>query len=142
MMNKFTKLFSFLALILFILYFIAPKKPYIKKSNVHGDGLFSPQDYKNGDVIISNIFPNKDEDTILFNPIEKEVFQNFISNEAKYINHCSINYNTDVTSKDHKIYKLIANQNINKGDELTTNYDNINKKFPFISSSKEGYKTC
>ena len=72
----------------------------------------------------------------------KEVFQNFISNEAKYINHCSINYNTDVTSKDHKIYKLIANQNINKGDELTTNYDNINKKFPFISSSKEGYKTC
>ena len=31
---------------------------------------------------------------------------------------------------------------IKKDEELTNNYDLINKKFPFIGGSKEGYQTC
>ena len=141
-MNKFIKLFGLLLFIIFILYFIAPKKPYIKKSKINGNGLFAPKDYKKGDIILSNLFPNKDDNTSLFNPIEKKIFYYYISEEGKHVNHCSVNYNTDIVSKDHKIYKLVAVKDIKKDEELTNNYDLINKKFPFIGRSKEGYQTC
>ncbi len=141
-MNRFIKLFSFFILMLLILFFVVPKKPYIKKSRINKDGLFAPKDYQKGEIILSNVFPNKGNDVTLFNPIETNIFERFISNEAKYINHCSVNYNSDMISDDHKIYKLIAERNINKDNEITVNYDKVSKKFPFISGSKEGYEIC
>ena len=74
--------------------------------------------------------------------LKKKIFYYYISEEGKHINHCSVNYNTDIVSKDHKIYKLVAVKDIKKDEELTNNYDLINKKFPFIGRSKEGYQTC
>ena len=141
-MNKFVKLFALLLFVIFTLHFIAPKKPYIKKSKINGNGLFSPKDYKKGDIIISNLFPKKDDNVSIFNPIETKIFNYYIINEGKYINHCSVNYNTDIVSKDHKRYQLIAIKDIKKDEELTNNYDLINKKFPFIGRSNEGYQTC
>ena len=141
-MNKFVKLFALLLFVIFILHFIAPKKPYIKKSKIHGDGLFAPKDYKKGDIIIENLFPKKDDNVSIFNPIEKKIFDYYIINEGKFINHCSVNYNTDLVSKDHKLYQFIADKDIQKDEELFLNYDLLNKKFPFIARSKEGYQTC
>lgn len=105
-------------------------EPFISKSNIHGKGLFADKEYKKNEVILENIFPHKKKSEILFLPIPDK-FDKYIINEGKYINH-SLNYNTIIVSDDYKIFKLVANKNIKKNEELTCNYNKLHKQFPFI----------
>ena len=54
-----------------------------------------------------------------------------------YINHCNRMVNSIVVSKDKKLYQLKAIKNIKKDEEITANYNDINKKFPFIEKAKK-----
>ena len=141
-MSKFLKLLFLLFVLLVILYVGAPIQPYAKMSKVHNIGLFAEKDYHKGDIILHDVFPGKDDNEILFNPIKKDIFQKFISYEGTLINHCSVNFNSDMVSKNHKKYKVIATKTILKDQEIFANYDNINKKYPFIAKALEGYKVC
>ena len=95
-----------------------------------------------GDIIIENVFPGKDDDEVLFNPISRDLFKKYISYEGTLINHCSVNYNSDIKSNGNKIYTVIAIKDIPKDTEIVVNYDVLHKKYPFIAGSKEGYKLC
>lgn len=141
-MNRFHKLILLLILLFVLFYFFSPKKPYPSPSKIHNTGLFAPQNYKKGDVIIENVFPGKDDDVVLFNPISAELFKKYISYEGTLINHCSVNYNSDIKSKGNKIYTVHAIKDIPKDTEIIVNYDVLHKKYPFIAGSKEGYKIC
>ena len=131
-------------IILIILIGWATKKSdlYISKSSINNLGLFAGKDYKKGDVIIKNLFPNKTDNKILFNNIRTIDFEKFIIKEGKYINHCSMEYNSDVTTKDKKIYKVIAIKDIYKGEEITSNYDKIHMSYPFIGKSRGDFNVC
>ena len=131
-----------LAIILFALYLLSPSKPYEAQSKIHNRGLFADKEYQKGDIILDNVFPNKNNNEKLFNRVPTHKFKKYISHEGTLINHCTINYNTDLISKDHKIYKLIARKQIQKDQELTANYDIIHKNYPFIAKSKQTYRNC
>ena len=141
-MKRIHKLLLLLLLLIVIFYIYSPRKPYPANSNIHNTGLFTPQDYKKGDIIIENVFPGKDDDEVLFNPISRDLFKKYISYEGTLINHCSVNYNSDIKSNGNKIYTVIAIKDIPKDTEIVVNYDVLHKKYPFIAGSKEGYKLC
>ena len=137
------KLGIFFITILTIDYFITNnQKTYISYSKIHGDGLFASKDFKKGDIIIDDLFKNKPKNEILYGPISYNKFQNYINVEGRYINHCSKSINSTMISKDKKLYQLKATKNIKKDEEITANYNSINKKFPFIAKSKEDYLKC
>lgn len=137
------KLGIFFITILTIDYFITNnQKTYISYSKIHGNGLFASKDFKKGEIIIDDLFKNKPKNEILYEPISYNKFQNYINVEGRYINHCSKNMNSTMISKDKKLYQLKATKNIKKDEEITANYNNINKKFPFIGKSKEDYLKC
>ena len=137
------KYICLIVLIILIIGWATKKRnPYISKSSINGLGLFAGKSYKKGDVIIKNIFPNKTDNKILFNIIRQNDFEKYIIKEGKYINHCSVQYNSDITTKDRKIYKLIAIKDIHKGEEITSNYDKVNMSYPFIAKSREDFNVC
>jgi SET domain-containing protein len=140
MISKYLCMFILLVIIIYCL--IKKDDIYISKSGVNGLGLFAGRDYKKGSVIIKNLFPHKSEDKILYNIIPKKDFKKYILKEGKYINHCSIQYNSDVTTNDKKIYKLIAIKDIYKGEEITSNYDKVNMSYPFIAKSDKYFNVC
>lgn len=113
------------------LYSLLSDKPYVSKSNIHGKGLFASKEYKKNDVILENIFPHKEKSELLFLPIPDK-FDKYIIYEGKYINHSDDNYNTFMISDDYKTFKLLANKDIKKNEELTNNYNKTHKQFPFI----------
>ena len=117
-------------------------KVYISSSTINGQGLFAAQDFKKGDVILDNIFPHKDTNEVLYDSINEELFNRYISKEGIKINHCSESYNSYVHTNDNKIYQLLSKKDIPKNTEITANYDITNKKYPFIDTSKEAYKKC
>tara|TARA_Y100001935_G_C17311032_1_gene516234 strand:+ start:1444 stop:1869 length:426 start_codon:yes stop_codon:yes gene_type:complete len=141
-MEKITRLILLLLMVVIGMYLFLPKKPYIAKSNIHGQGLFSGKKYKKHDVIFENIFPYKDNSIMLFNPITKEKFQSYILNEGRYINHCSLNKNTDIISDDYKLFKVIAIRDIDKHEELFIDYNILHKHFPFIAPALPNYISC
>jgi hypothetical protein len=115
---------------------------YISTSKVNGEGLFTDQNFKKGDIILDNIFPHKDSNEILFKPINDEFFYKYISKEGVKINHCSNSDNAVVYTSDHKIYKLVSTKDILKNTEITVNYDKTHKKYPFIDGSHTNYNLC
>ena len=127
--------------LLFILIF-TNKKLYIYKSNIHKDGLFTKTNLKKNNIIIKNLFPNKDKHKKFLYPELPDIINKSISYEAKYINHCENNYNCDIITQDHKKYTLIAIKDIHKNSELTVNYDLVNSKYPFIDKAYSWYNKC
>lgn len=136
------KLVILLSLLVLYLYFYYSKTTYISKSKVQGEGLFSSIKFSRGDIILENIFPNKDINEELYEPIKKSIFNEYMGSDASKINHCSRNDNSYVYSDDYKIYKLIAKKNIFQHDEITVNYNVTHADFPFIGQAKEKYNIC
>lgn len=141
-LNNFLKMIIIIFIGIIIWEYVIPKKTFIKKSKINGNGLFASNDFKVGDIILENIFPHKSKDKILFNALLTKDFDNYISIEGKHINHCSRYFNSDINTEDYKLFQLIATKDIKKGDEITSNYDKISKKLPFIAPSKSNYLTC
>ena len=141
-MEKFTRLFLLLIIVLIGMYLFLPGKPYVYNSKVHGKGLFTGKNYKQNEVIFENIFPHKENSVMLFNPIEKSKLHTYILNECKYMNHCSLNNNTIIISEDYKIFKLVAKRDIQKNEELYNDYNATNKHFPFMTSALPTYVNC
>ena len=122
--------------LLFIIYYLCQQNEFlIQSSNIHGKGLFSKKSYKKGDIIIQNLFPYKPDNRIIKHPIDVQDFNKIIMKEGLYINHCSKKYNTTVITKDYKTFQLIALKSIKSYEELTANYDRVNKHIPFIADS-------
>ena len=107
----------------------------IQPSNIHGNGLFSTRSYKKGDIIIDDLFPNKNKQRKIKYVTDVPDFDDIIILEGKYINHCSKNFNSTLVTKDYKRFYLIATKNIPKNKEITANYDKIHKRIPFIANS-------
>ena len=106
---------------------------YIKTSTIHGKGLFSKKEFKKGDIIIENVFPNKPPNKRLYSPIPKSLFYKYINPFARYINNSSINYNAKLCSKKYILFQLKAIKNISENEEITSDYKSTNKEFPFIA---------
>ena len=53
-------------------------KTYIKKSKINGDGLYSNIYFKKNEIILDNLFPNKDSDELLYDIINKDKFNKYI----------------------------------------------------------------
>jgi hypothetical protein len=140
--NNFIKILFLTFIGIFIYEYIIKKNTYVKTSKIEGVGLFAHKNFKKGDVVLCEIFPNKPENKILFNPISSYDFNKYISYEGKNINHCSNNFNTDIYINNYKEFKLIAIKDIKTDEEIIANYDIIHKKLPFIAPSKPTYKQC
>ena len=141
-MKPFSRIIICLVIILLLIYFFLPNKPYISRSNVHGNGLFAGRNYKKGEVIFDDLFPYKEKDEMLFNPIEKVKFQEYILEEGKFINHCSVNKNIDIQTNNYKSFPVIAMKDIQKHDELFADYNILNKHYPFIAPALPSYVKC
>jgi hypothetical protein len=141
-MSDFYIIIISLLFVLLFLYLFTSDKPYVGKSNIQGKGLFAGKNYIKGDTIIVNLFPHKEEHIELYDVIPNNKFYDYILYEGRYINHCSTNKNVDVVSKDHKIFSLIAIKDINKHDEIYSDYKNVNKQFPFIRSVAHDFVDC
>ena len=141
-MERTYQIILFLLIMFIIIYSFLPRFPYIHKSKIDGYGLFSGKSYSRGEIIIDNLFPNKERDEIIYNPIKTENFRKYILNEGLYINHCLSNHNVTIASKDYKTFPLIATKDIKKHEELTSNYNEVHKKFPIIAGSRPEYVNC
>ena len=141
-LKKFTRLLMCLFIILLMMYFFLPNHPYISRSKVHGNGLFAGKNYKKGDIIYEDLFPYKEKNQIIFNPIGKKKFQEYILEEGKYINHCSVNKNIDIKSNNYIIFPVVATEDIQKHDELFADYNLLNKHYPFIAPALPNYVKC
>tara|TARA_Y100000817_G_scaffold133504_1_gene104492 strand:+ start:383 stop:814 length:432 start_codon:yes stop_codon:yes gene_type:complete len=143
MENTILKLGLFIATLFTIDYLMTNnQKTYISHSKINGNGLFASKDFKKGDILIDDLFKNKPKNEKLYDPISYDKFQKYINVEGRYINHCNKQINSKVVSKDNKLYKLIATKNIQKDDEITANYNKINKNFPFIAKAEKDYLKC
>jgi hypothetical protein len=94
----------------------------VKPSPIQGTGVFADETVKQGAVIIGA------------NGVT-------ISKLGKLVNHCAESYNA-LVRKDGSVYNLVSTKKINKGDEITANYDIVNSKYPFIAGSNPDYKKC
>lgn len=93
---------------------------YISNSKIHGEGLFLKNDIK--------------KNSILFKAIEFQNLKNNITALGRKINHCKI-CNTKLL-KINADYYIISKLDINKGEELTIDYDDTPK---FIKKSQKEY---
>ena len=59
-MKRIHKLLLLLLLLIVVFYIYSPRKPYPANSNIHNTGLFTPQDYKKGDIIIEKLIHSYD----------------------------------------------------------------------------------
>ena len=141
---KYYVLFIVLIILLIFLYIIKINvvMTMIKPSKIHNQGLFANTDFKKGDVIIPNIFPNKPKDMEMYDNVSIKLFNSSIINEGKYINHCSKNYNSTIITDNYHIFPLIATKNIKKSTEITVNYNHVAKYIPFVAGSEKHYKKC
>jgi len=141
-------LYAFVSLFLIhVLFLVMTYRPLlsnvvIRSSPIQGDGLFSRHTFYKGDVIISNIFPYKHTDEVFFDRVSPHTFDNSIILEGKYINHCSKKDNSKLVTKDNKVYSLVAKKNIKPDEEITSNYNHMNRKYPFIAPANSNYKKC
>jgi len=128
-------------LLLFLIYRVCQRKIIIKRSPINGNGLFANQSFKKGDIIIPDLFPYKEQNRVLRYPPTSD-FNQIIISEGMYINHCSINHNSNIIAEKNQLFQLIATNNIHSGQEITANYDTVNQRFPFIASSEITYSQC
>lgn len=115
---------------------------YVSESRIQGDGLFANQRFKQGDIILDDIFPYRTPDMILRDKVPPTVFQDIISYEGSKINHCSTQMNSTVVSDDFRKLQLVATQDILPDDEITANYNTVHKQFPFIAKAGKSYTSC
>ena len=54
----------------------------VQPSPIQGDGLFANRRFVRGELILSNLFPGKDEDELLYDPIPDELFYDYMGYEA------------------------------------------------------------
>lgn len=100
----------------------------VKPSPIQGTGVFADETVNQGVVIIGDVF------RVGANGVT-------ISKLGKLVNHCSESYNA-LVRKDGSVYNLVSIQKIDKGNEITANYDIVNSKYPFIAGSNPDYKKC
>ena len=129
-------------IVIVLCLYLSNNKVYISSSKINGQGLFARHNFRKGDIILGNIFPHKDSNELLYDPIDDDKFYRYLSKEGVKINHCSKSDNAYVYTDDYKIYQLIATKDISENTEITVNYDTTNQTYPFIDNSKEEYKKC
>ena len=135
-MNKNLFIAFILFLLVYLIYRLCSQDEFIiRDSKIQGKGLFTTRSYKRGEVLIPNLFPYKDSQRILHGAHDVPDFNQVIMNEGLYINHCFKNINATLITKDYKTFPLIALKNIQKNEEIIVNYDDVNKRIPFIASS-------
>ena len=138
-MKLFLGIVFLLGLILFYCSF--SKTFFISKSKIQGEGLFANKNFKKNEIIIDDLFPYNKNRKVL-KEMDKNTFDDYIIREGKYINHCETKANSDVISDDNIYLQLIAIKDIQKGQEIISNYDTIHQKFPFIAKSKLHFRKC
>jgi SET domain-containing protein len=103
----------------------------VKHSSVHGMGLFSSIDHKEGQIItiISGELINGDEcvkredegNVYIFYKEEDEYIDASNHSQLRYLNH-SCNYNCDIDEDENGNLVLFAATDIISGEELTIDY--------------------
>lgn len=103
----------------------------VKDSSVHGMGLFSTIDHKEGQIItiISGEMINADEcvkredegNVYIFYKDEDEYIDASNHSHLRYLNH-SCNYNCDIDEDENGNLILFAASDIQSGEELTIDY--------------------
>jgi len=63
-----------LSLLIFYLYVNYTKTIYVAKSKIQGEGLFASKHFTKDDIILENLFPHKNSDEELYEPISKTKF--------------------------------------------------------------------
>jgi|688.fasta_scaffold678836_2 SET domain-containing protein len=84
---------------------------YVKQSNIHGVGLFAEKNFSIGEKV--KIIFGEDASTKKYLPTKCSF----------YVNH-SNNKNCDIVLENKIIY-MVANKNIQQGEELTSNYRDL-----------------
>ena len=103
-------------------------KYFVKKSQIHGNGIFASTTILKNEII---------DNVIKY----KYYFIPYISSKlGSTVNHCTINYNTKLQYNYKKqLYDLVAINQINKNDEILLNYWDT----PFyIEKPSKNYKKC
>lgn len=103
----------------------------VKDSSVHGMGLFSTIDHKEGQIItiISGEIINANEcvkredegNVYIFYKDDDEYIDASNHSQLRYLNH-SCNYNCDIDEDDNGNLILFAATDIDSGEELTIDY--------------------
>ena len=103
----------------------------VKDSSLHGMGLFSNVDHKEGQLItiINGELINGDEcvrredegNVYIFYKDEDEYIDAANHSQLRYLNH-SCNYNCDIDEDENGNLILFASQSIKSGEELTIDY--------------------
>ena len=103
----------------------------VKDSSVHGMGLFSTMDHKEGQIItiISGELIDADEcvkredegNVYIFYKDEDEYIDASNHSQLRYLNH-SCNYNCDIDEDENGNLILFAATDIRSGEELTIDY--------------------
>lgn len=107
--------------------FFRKKQPYyVSDSTIHNKGLFSNQKFNKNDVIGVAV-----EDTTK-KPVQ--ITKDF----GVWLNHCVKNTNAHTIEQDNKLL-VVASKNIEKGDELLTNYNTTPN---YIKNAEKHYKEC
>ena len=118
------------------------KSTYISSSSIQGQGLFASRRFSRGDVILDDLFPHKEPNEVLYNPISESKFNYYMDNKTSKLNHCSREDNAKVITSDYKLYQLVSIKDIPQDSEITVNYDTTNKEYPFIDGIRSDYKKC
>ena len=103
----------------------------VKDSSVHGMGLFTTIEHKEGQIItiIKGELINADEcirredegNVYIFYKDENEYIDASNHSQLRYLNH-SCNYNCDIDEDENGNLILFAAEDIQSGDELTIDY--------------------
>ena len=103
----------------------------VKDSSVHGMGLFTTVDHKEGQIItiIRGELINADEcvkredegNVYIFYKDENEYIDASNHSQLRYLNH-SCNYNCDIDEDENGNLILFAAEDIQSGEELTIDY--------------------
>lgn len=113
----------------------------IKNSPIQGKGVFAKDNIAKGKIIVNDLFPYRPEGITMSRSMGAKLFNQSICHVGKFFNHCSMSANCDVIEV-NGVHKMIATRNIKKGEEITANYNIINKKFPFIQKAFPHYTKC
>jgi uncharacterized protein len=121
----------------------------VKDSSVHGMGLFSTIEHKEGQLItiISGELINGDEcvkredegNVYIFYKDEDEYIDASKHSQLRYLNH-SCNYNCDIDEDENGNLILFAVEDIQSGEELTIDYG-YEEIYDYCSCNDCGNKT-
>ena len=117
----------------------------IKKSKIHGRGVFAAHDFKKGEVVVkydrSKILTKEDVDKL---PENEKKYASYLG-EGKYILHQPparyINHSCDANTYSDN-FADVAKRDIKKGEEITADY--VAEKVPGFDGMicKCGSKNC